>query len=191
MRPNGIPSLARTISIVALAASLAACASHRGPSGDAAAYKASSLRPYSVRGHRYAPKLVDSFSEKGLASWYSYPKGTRRTATGEPFDPAGITAAHKTLPLPCIVEVTNLDNGKKLKVRVNDRGPFVDGRIIDLSRAAADRLGFGGKGVARVRVKFVGPARHAALETKENAPFAPVVMLAAQTGGPAGATPLT
>jgi rare lipoprotein A len=71
---------------------------------------------------------------------------------------SALTAAHKTLPLPSIVEVTNLDNGRRLKVRVNDRGPFVDGRILDLSRAAAFELGFARAGLARVRVRYVGPA---------------------------------
>jgi rare lipoprotein A len=143
-----------------LAISLAACASHRG--GDASDYRSATLRPYKVGGHRYTPRIDDDYSEKGLASWYSYPKGTRRTATGEPFDPDQLTAAHKTLPLPCIVEVTNLENGRKLKVRVNDRGPFVKGRIIDLSKRAADKLGFEGKGLVKVKVKFLGPAKVAA-----------------------------
>ncbi len=69
-----------------------------------------------------------------------------------------VSAAHKTLPLPCIVEVTDLDSGKKIRVRVNDRGPFVDGRIIDLSKGAARKLGTYQKGVARVRVRYIGPA---------------------------------
>ena len=150
-------NLARAAVAVLSAASLTACA-HRG-GGDASQYRAANLRPYTVGGKRYTPRVDTGYSEKGLASWYSYPKGTRRTATGEPFDPSELTAAHKTLPLPCIVEVTNLENGRKLRVRVNDRGPFVDGRIIDLSRRAAERLGFDGKGLVKVKVKFVGPAK--------------------------------
>lgn len=191
MRPllPHIRTLAR-LGLLAAPLTLAACASGGHGGSDPAAYKASSLRPYSVNGHRYSPKVVGDWSEKGLASWYSYPKGTRRTSTGEPFDPGAITAAHKTLPLPCIVEVTNLDNGKKLKVRVNDRGPFVNGRIIDLSRAAADRLGFAGKGVARVRVKFVGPARQAAADPALR-PDGAVVLIAAKDAGAAGATPIS
>ena len=82
----------------------------------------------------------------------------RPTSTGEIFDQWAITGAHKTLPIPSIVEVTNLENGKKLRVRLNDRGPFVDGRIIDLSHGAAERLGFARQGVTRVRVRYVGPA---------------------------------
>ena len=135
---------------------LSACAS--GGGGPAAAYRTGALKPYEVGGQRYEPRIYSRFEEKGLASWYSYPAGTRRTASGEWFDARELTAAHKTLPLPCMVEVTDLENGRSIKVRVNDRGPFVRGRIIDLSRAAADRLGFSGRGVAEVRVKFLGPA---------------------------------
>ena len=137
---------------------LSACASS-GPRRLAASpYRSGPLRPYEVGGQRYTPRVYEHFEEKGLASWYSYPAGTRRTASGEWFDPRDITGAHKTLPLPCMVEVTNLENGRSIRVRVNDRGPFVQGRIIDLSRAAADRLGFSGHGVARVKVKLLGPA---------------------------------
>ncbi len=141
---------------LAAAVALSACASPGD--GRVAPYRAANLRPYEVGGRRYAPQAVRHYEARGLASWYSYPAHTRRTATGEWFDPHQMTAAHKTLPLPCEVEVTNLENGRKIKVRVNDRGPYVDGRIIDLSRAAADRLGFSGHGVARVQVKLLGPA---------------------------------
>jgi rare lipoprotein A len=164
-------SLMRLGGCAALALSLVACASHHG--GDPSDYKSSTLRPYKIGGHRYTPKIDGGYSEKGMASWYSYPKGSRRTATGEAFDPDGLTAAHKTLPLPCLVEVTNLENGRKLKVRVNDRGPFVQGRIIDLSKRAAEKLGFDGKGLVKVKVKFLGPAKIA-----ETAPAAEVVMMA-------------
>jgi rare lipoprotein A len=138
------------------ALSLSACAS--GGHGRPEAYRTANLRPYEVHGHRYAPRVVSHYDERGVASWYSYPAGQRRTATGEPFDGSKLTAAHKTLPLPCLVKVTNLDNGKSVTVRVNDRGPFVRGRIIDLSPAAAGKLGFRNKGLAHVRVKFLGPA---------------------------------
>ena len=136
---------------------LAACASGPG-GGPAAPYRTANLRPYDVGGKHYAPKIVSHYEVEGLASWYAYPAGSRRTASGEWFDGRLMTAAHKTLPLPCLAEVTNLENGRKIRVRVNDRGPFVQSRIIDLSPAAADRLGFKAQGVARVRVKFLGPA---------------------------------
>ena len=120
----------------ATASTLGACASSSG--GGAEHYRAANLRPYEVGGHRYAPEAYRKYDAKGVASWYSYPSRTRRTANGEWYDPGQLTAAHKTLPLPCLVEVTNLENGRKVRVRVNDRGPFADGRIIDLSRAAAE-----------------------------------------------------
>jgi rare lipoprotein A len=82
----------------------------------------------------------------------------RRTANGETFDQNALSAAHRTLPLPSIVEVTNLENNKRIVVRVNDRGPFAQGRIIDVSRAAARELGFESDGEARVSVRYIGPA---------------------------------
>ncbi len=122
-------------------------------------YKSSTLRPYTVHGETYVPTVPDSgWSQTGLASWYGYESPSTTTANGEPFDTDQLTAAHKTLPLPCIVEVENLDNGKSMRIRVNDRGPFVDGRIIDLSRASARALGIYNTGTARVRVTFLGPA---------------------------------
>ena len=155
---SGPRAVGRTLIAGLAAASLAACASSGGHGGGVAAYRTGALRPYEVDGIRYQPRVVSHYKEEGTASWYSYPAGARRTATGETFDPGRLTAAHKTLPLPCVVEVTNLENGRRIKVRVNDRGPFVRGRIIDLSRAAADELGFSRKGTAHVRVKFLGPA---------------------------------
>ena len=114
---------------------------------------------YVVAGHRYVVlPSASGYAERGVASWYGTEFHGLRTSTGEPYDMFAMTAAHKTLPLPSIVEVTNLENGKKVRVRVNDRGPFVAGRIIDLSPAAAEKLGIYGKGQAKVRVKYVGPA---------------------------------
>ncbi len=115
-------------------------------------------KPYQIRGIWYYPKADPGYDEQGIGSWYGEQFHNRRTANGELFDMDLPSAAHKTLPLPSIVEVTNLDNGRKMKVRVNDRGPFVDGRIIDLSKAAAQQLGYGQAGVAHVRVRYVGPA---------------------------------
>jgi rare lipoprotein A len=115
-------------------------------------------KPYQIRGIWYYPKADPNYDEKGIGSWYGEQFHNRRTANGEIFDMDLPSAAHKTLPLPSIVEVTNLDNGRKMKVRVNDRGPFVGDRIIDLSKAAADQLGYQRSGVARVRVRYVGPA---------------------------------
>lgn len=118
-----------------------------------------SLRPYTIRGVRYVPRDDPDYDETGLASWYGNPFHGRATATGEIFDMNQVSAAHKTLPLPATVEVTNLENGRVMTVRVNDRGPFVHGRIIDLSRRAAQLLGFEKQGVARVRVRLTPSAR--------------------------------
>lgn len=149
-------------------ASLAACATPRyavdtapsrttPPSAPGGRVPAT-MRPYQVRGIWYTPRYDPDYDERGVASWYGEQFHNRMTANGEQFDMHLPSAAHKTLPLPCIVEVTDLDTGRKIKVRVNDRGPFVDGRIIDLSRAAAEDLGIARKGLARVRVRYVGPA---------------------------------
>jgi rare lipoprotein A len=104
-------------------------------------------------------KKARTYREKGIASWYGYEtlrtKGGHMTANGEAFDPNGLSAAHKYLPLPAHVRVTNLENRRSIVVRVNDRGPFVEGRIIDLSAGAAKKLGFHKKGTARVLVKTI------------------------------------
>lgn len=112
-------------------------------------------RPYAINGVWYHPRVDWSYVEEGEASWYGPQFHKEATANGERFDMNAISAAHRTLPLPSIVEVTNLENGRRLKLRVNDRGPFARDRIIDLSRAAAKRLGFHEDGTARVRVKLV------------------------------------
>jgi len=113
--------------------------------------------PYQEFGIWYYPKRDLTYDETGLASWYGEETAIlgRPTANGEVFDPKVVTAAHKTLPLPSVVRVTNLDNGKSLVVRVNDRGPFAPGRIIDLSREGARLLGFVENGIAKVRVKVL------------------------------------
>ena len=115
-------------------------------------------KPYQVHGVWYYPKDEPNYDEIGIASWYGYQFHNQPTADGEVFDMNLPSAAHKTLPLPSLVEVTNLANGKKLIVRVNDRGPFVDGRIIDMSKEAAAELGFVTAGVTRVRVRYIGRA---------------------------------
>jgi rare lipoprotein A len=118
--------------------------------------------PYMVMGKRYVPMTVErakTYRQKGMASWYGYEtynkKDGNMTANGEVFDPNGLSAAHKYLPLPTFVQVTNLENKRKIILRVNDRGPFVDGRIIDLTAGAAKKLGFYEKGTARVLVEAI------------------------------------
>ncbi len=108
---------------------------------------------YSVFGKTYYTlETAAGYDATGSASWYGRKFQGRRTSSGEPFDMLKLTAAHTTLPIPTYVEVTNLENGRRVVVRVNDRGPFHDGRIIDLSYAAAVKLGFADAGTARVRV---------------------------------------
>ena len=125
---------------------------------DPAPIVSGTMRPYQVRGRWYTPKEQPDYEEVGMASWYGDAFNGRPTSTGERFDMHALTAAHKTLPLPGLVEVTNLENGRRLVVRINDRGPFVDSRIIDLSREAATELGMLSQGVGRVRVRYLGPA---------------------------------
>ena len=112
-------------------------------------------KPYEINGIRYYPQEYEYYKEIGLASWYGDDFHNKKTANGETFNMNEMTAAHKTLPLPSIVRVTNLENGRSVVVRVNDRGPFVDNRIIDLSKKAADALGFKHRGLITVRVELL------------------------------------
>lgn len=125
------------------------------PSAPAAGVKIGN--PYVVMGKRYFPEDDRHYDARGIASWYGPTFHAKPTANGEIYNQDDVTAAHKTLPMPSWVEVTNLDNGRQLVVRVNDRGPFVDGRIIDLSRRSAQLLGVDRVGLANVRVKRVYP----------------------------------
>ena len=114
-------------------------------------------RPYTVRGKTYYPlKSAKGFVEEGTASWYGPGFHGKTTANGETYNQYAMTAAHKILPLGTQVRVTHLGNGRSIIVRINDRGPFVDDRVIDLSRAAATRLNVVGPGTARVRVQSLG-----------------------------------
>lgn len=116
--------------------------------------------PYTVFGKTYYPKNESTgYKETGMASWYGTKFHGKSTANGEMYDLYGMTAAHKTLPLPSYVKVTNLQNGRSVVVRVNDRGPFHSNRIIDLSFAAAKKLGYADAGTARVKVESVDPKR--------------------------------
>lgn len=112
-------------------------------------------KPYQVKGVWYYPQVDYNYAEVGVASWYGPGFHGRLTANGEEYDMNELTAAHRTLPMPSIVRVTNLENGRSIKLRVNDRGPFVGERIIDLSRRGAQLLGFYGNGTALVRVEIV------------------------------------
>jgi len=115
-------------------------------------------KPYQVAGRTFTPREDENYDKQGVASWYGPQFHRRMTSNGEWFDMAKLTAAHATLPLPCYVKVTNLENGREVVVRVNDRGPFVGTRVIDLSKGAAQVLGYQNKGTASVRVQYIGPA---------------------------------
>jgi rare lipoprotein A len=132
--------------------------------------------PYQIAGRWYYPSYDPGYAEVGVASWYGYPFHGRATANGELFDRDVLSAAHPTLPLPSIVRVTNLANRRQLELRVNDRGPFVGDRIIDLSQAAARELGFERDGIAEVQVEFV---RLADAQGVPPQPTAPLIQTAA------------
>lgn len=127
--------------------------------------------PYTIRGATYVPAAAPAYDALGYASWYGSESGNR-TANGEKFQPGWITAAHTTLPLPTYVEVTALDTGRRVIVRVNDRGPFALGRIIDLSRGAAEQLGIKAQGHAAVRVRRVEPSEKDRKRLREGKPAA-------------------
>lgn len=115
-------------------------------------------KPYQVAGRWFEPKEQPGYDKKGMASWYGEDFNRRKTSNGEWFDMTRLTAAHPTLPLPSYVKVTNLENGREVVVRVNDRGPFVGTRIIDLSKRTAEVLEFKHKGKTQVRVQYIGTA---------------------------------
>jgi rare lipoprotein A len=115
-------------------------------------------QPYTINGQTYYPSDNPSYRAEGIASWYGPDFHGRLTANGEVFDMHGISAAHPTMPIPSYARVTNLDNGRSIIVRVNDRGPYARNRIIDVSIGAANALGFYGDGLAHVRVEYAGRA---------------------------------
>lgn len=161
-------------------ATLVACHHHSEPKGDYApkkkmkAHRIKDAKPlhepkskqgnparYTVLGKTYYPmNSSQHYQETGIASWYGSKFHGRLTSNGETYNMYDMTAAHKTLPLPSYVKVTNLDNGKTAVVKINDRGPFHDDRLIDLSYAAATKLGVLEKGTARVRVESIDPRDH-------------------------------
>lgn len=126
------------------------------PSGAGGIWKVGT--PYQIEGAWYYPKEDPNYDRTGIASWYGPNFHRRKTANGEIFDMYKVSAAHPTLPMPVMVRVTNLENGRSLVVRVNDRGPFARGREIDLSMRAAEILGFKEKGTAKVRVQYLARA---------------------------------
>lgn len=136
---------------------LTSCATNKvglkSQSGSQGAYKVGN--PYQIMGKWYYPKEDYSYVETGVASWYGEDFHAKYTANGDVYDMNTLTAAHRTLPLPSVVRVTNLENGRSLVVRVNDRGPFAKDRIIDISKRGAQILGFQGQGTTKVKVELL------------------------------------
>ena len=146
-------------------------------------------RPYSALGKTYTPlQAPGNYKERGVASWYGKKFHGQRTSIGEIYDMYGMTAAHPTLPIPSYARVTNLANGKSVVVRVNDRGPFLHERIMDLSYAAAYKLGFAGNGSAEVEVESLAADGSAPATAAIEAPAVQVEPLAAAPGAPAAAS---
>lgn len=153
----------RLLSCLALLVLLSACAeielaSHvtkqaMPPSKSQGTFKVGT--PYKIEGQRYFPKESYDLVETGIASWYGPQFHGKKTANGEIFDRNELTAAHRTLQMPSLVRVTNLDNGRSLVVRVNDRGPYKKGRVVDLSERAAELLDFKSKGTAKVKLEVM------------------------------------
>lgn len=156
------------------------------PNGAGGRYKVGS--PYEVGGVWYVPKEEPGYDQEGTATWYGQSHHLKTTANGEVFDRYALSGAHTTLPLPSIVEVTNLENNRTVQIRVNDRGPFKGGAVIDVSQEAARQLGFEQQGTARVRVRYVGPAPLGAPDAGlRHSAYTPTPAPAAEL--PAGPTP--
>ncbi len=180
--------VSRVVVLVGVAA-LAACAQKPAVTGSglptSGVYKVG--KPYQINGVWYYPKEDYSYDETGIASWYGPGFHEKNTANGEIYDQNELTAAHKTLPMPSLVRVTNLDNGRAIVVRVNDRGPYANGRIIDMSRRGAQLLGFDGPGTAKVRVQILAEESRAIAAAARQGTPAP--MLAELDGPPPKAAP--
>ena len=180
-------SAVRLSSVGALALIAASCASQPKPPAppptvqvppSAGVYKVG--QPYQIDNIWYYPREQPDYDETGIASWYGPTFYGKKTANGEIYTGDMLTAAHKTLPMPVNVRVTNLDNGKSLVVRVNDRGPFSRGRIIDLSRRAAELLDIIQSGTARVRVTYMGRSE------LNGAPAGPEAVAGGPSAAPSG-----
>ena len=175
IQPKNVKQLATVVILVTASLSIAACSSSKKAKLDPFAGKGSTKytkagkiprgggrrhigKPYKVAGITFYPREDPSYNKVGIASWYGSRFHRRKTANGEWYDMNYLTAAHTTLPLPSYARVTNLETGKQIIVRVNDRGPFVNDRIIDLSRKSASVLGILKRGTGKVRVEYIGPA---------------------------------
>ena len=165
-----------SVPVVAAALAVAACGSGERkkaeivppPPPQEGTYKVG--EPYDIDGITYRPVVDEEYDEIGIASWYGPKFHGKRTGNGEIFDMNAVSAAHQTLPMPSMVRVVNLENGRSLAVRINDRGPFVRGRIIDMSRRGAQLLGFRYKGTAEVRVRIMPEESHRVAEIARRTP---------------------
>ncbi len=168
---------------------LAACA--QKPAGTGSGLPTSGIykvgKPYQINGVWYYPKEDFGYDETGIASWYGPGFHEKTTANGEIYDQNELTAAHRTLPMPSLVRVTNLDNGRAVVVRINDRGPYANGRVIDMSRRGAQLLGFDGPGTAKVRVQILAEESRAIAAAARQGTPAP--LLAELDGPPPKAAP--
>ncbi|MEI6557834.1 MAG: septal ring lytic transglycosylase RlpA family protein [Rhodospirillaceae bacterium] len=194
LRRNGLPDLVRHAFLLALVLALGACGGYSGPGAVGDRGRAASRgyykvgNPYQINGVWYYPAENYEYDESGIASWYGPGFHKEQTANGETFNQEEVTAAHKTLPMPCLVRVTNLENGRVLVVRVNDRGPFVGSRIIDLSHRSAQLLGFDRVGTAKVRVQILADeSRAVAAAARAGAPVEMSGLGPAPVAAPRGA----
>jgi peptidoglycan lytic transglycosylase len=145
------------------------------PSPSTSQKKPATQKPYKIKGVRYTPiASATGFVQKGIASWYGKKFHGRKTSNGETYNMYAMTAAHKTLPMNTWVSVHNLKNNRKIVVRINDRGPFVAGRVIDLSYTGASRIGIIGSGTGKVRITALGRATAYSKKTKNPTAFKPV-----------------
>jgi len=151
----------RLVLCALLAILMSGCGKHVTSEGMNRTAPRGTYKPYTINGQTYHPLQSSAgFVEEGQASWYGRDFHGKPTSSGEPYNMDDMTGAHKLLPMHTQVLVTNLENGRRVEIRINDRGPFARGRVLDLSRAAADRLGVRGAGTARVRVEALGgPSR--------------------------------
>ena len=189
--PAPVPSIDPRLG-VAPSPRLVSTPEHRIPAGGGG-FKIG--KPYQVAGRWYVPRDEPGYDRSGIASWYGSDFHGRKTANGEIFDMEGLSAAHPTLPLPSYVLVTNLQNDRTVVVRVNDRGPYVHGRIIDLSKGAARELGLERSGTGQVRVKYYARAPLDGDSSFERAylasqPWRSQTRLAQQQPGPRAPQPL-
>jgi rare lipoprotein A len=186
------PCFQRLFAPLTLCVLLAACASHPSGGGSAPSTAGGGVykigQPYQINGQWYYPREDYSYDETGIASWYGADFHEQATANGEIFNKNELTAAHKTLPLPTLARVTNLDNGRSIVVRINDRGPFSGARIIDMSQRAAQLLGFEAQGTAKVRVQVLADESKAIADAMRHYGSQTEIAAAGTTGAQAVST---